>query len=248
MHICRTSFKGDIITEFIPPKDKKSNKIIIFCSGIPSVPNKDDVLEFWAQKGYWTFFPRYRGTWESKGTFLRYSLERDLLSVIDCLNERFMDFWSAKTFKVKSKHITIVGSSFGGPAAILATLDERVNKAVCISPVVDWLAEDKIDPLDNLYNFLTMAYPNVYRLNKNIWNKLKNGKFYNPAAVRQKLDPKKICIFHAKDDDIVHYKPVANFARNINCTLYSFKKGGHLSSSLLLEKKNYNRMKKFITT
>src|SRR3990167_7073410 len=130
MYTCRARFKRQIMTEFIHPKDIKSRKVIIFCSGVPGSPDKDDVLEFWAKKGYWTFFPRFRGSWESTGTFLQHSLEKDVLDTIDGLSGKFEDYWTHKKFRLKPSHITIVGSSFGGPAAILATRDKRVNKAV----------------------------------------------------------------------------------------------------------------------
>ena len=219
---------------------------MIFCSGVPGHPDKDDVLLFWAQQGYWTFFPRYRGTWESGGTFLKRSLEKDVFDVINALQRPFKNFWTGKTYQVVPQSITVVGSSFGGPAAILATLDHRVSQAICISPVVDWQAENNVDPLDRLYKILRKLYPNVYRLRKRYWNKLARGIFYNPVNHIKTLDPDKIMIFHAKDDTIVHYKPVAKFATTLGCNLISFKNGGHLSSVMLMKKKYYHMVKKFI--
>lgn len=246
MDICRTRFKKEIITEFVPASNKNSKKVMIFCAGVPGVPHKDEVLEFWAKKGYWTFFPRYRGTWESDGIFLAQSPEQDILDVIDCLSDNFKDYWSGQSYQITPKSITIVGSSFGGPAAILASRDPRVNKAICISPVVDWKAEDKSEPLDALYILLQEAYGAAYRLNKKIWNKLANGNFYNPINHIEEIDGQKILIFHAKDDDIVKIKPVKNFALKTKSHFIILNKGGHLSSSILMSKRYYQKVKKFM--
>lgn len=246
MNICRTRFKRSILTEFLPPRNRKSGKVIVFCAGVPGTPSKDDVLDFFSKKGYWSFFPRYRGTWESGGIFLSRSLERDVLDVVDGMTTRFKDFWGGDTYRVKPQQITIVGSSFGGPAAILATKDERVNKAICVSPVVDWEAEDQADPLDDLYKFMKKAYGDAYRMKKSYWNKLAKGEFYNPVDHIQELDGKKILILHAKDDKVVRYKPVAKFAKNVNCKLLSLSKGGHLASSMLMQDKYYKRIETFI--
>ena len=246
MNICRTRFKREIISEFTVPVNKKSRKVIILCSGVPSCPNKEDVMEFWAKKGYWTFFPRYRGTWESAGTFLAQSPEQDILDVIDSLPKGFKDFWSNQTYKIIPKSITIIGSSFGGPAAILASRDSKVNKVICISPVVDWRAENKSDPLNKLYDFVLLAYGEAYRLKKQSWNKLKKGDFYNPSNHIQELEGKKIMIFHAEDDDVVKFMPVKKFASKIKCCFIGLDKGGHLSSSMLMTKTYYQKVMKFL--
>lgn len=247
MSICRTRFKNQIVTEFLPPKNKKSGKVMIFCGGVPGVPHKDEVMEFWSEQGYWTFFPRYRGCWESGGSFLAKSPERDVLDVIDSLNRQFKDYWSGSYYKLKAKHITIVGSSFGGPAAILASRDKRVNKVVCLSPVVDWQAEDKADPLNDLYEILRDGYGAAYRVTKTNWNKLAKGNFYNPVKHIKKLNPEKILIFHAKDDKVVRIGPVAKFAYRLGCKFVVLGKGGHLSSSMLMTKRYSSMVMKFIS-
>ena len=142
MHTLRTRFKKEIVTEFLPPR-KKSSKVIILCSGMPSVPYKPDLMEFFSKKGYWVFYPRYRGSWESGGQFLKISPHQDIIDVIDSLPKGFKDAWGGKIYKVRPSKICLFGGSFGGPAAILASLDKRVNKVIAVSPVVDWKAPSK---------------------------------------------------------------------------------------------------------
>src|SRR3989344_271631 len=131
MHTLRTRFKKEIVTEFLPPR-KKSSKVIILCSGMPSVPYKPDLMEFFSKKGYWVFYPRYRGSWESGGQFLKISPHQDIIDVIDSLPKGFKDAWGGKIYKVRPSKICLFGGSFGGPAAILASLDKRVNKVIAV--------------------------------------------------------------------------------------------------------------------
>lgn len=247
MYTLRTRFKKEIVAEFLPPR-KKSNKIIIFCSGMPSVPAKADLMDFFSQKGYWVFYPRYRGTWESWGKFLKISPHQDILDVISELHREFKDLRSNKTYKVRPSKIYLIGGSFGGPAGILASLNKRVSKAVLVSPVVDWKAKSKAEPLDWLNKYVAEAYGNGYRYYQHDWAKLKTGKFYNPVAHIKEIDGGKLFIIHAKDDESVSWKSVEKFARKTGSRLLLFKKGGHLSLSILQKPQFYKKINKFLQT
>src|SRR5579884_2912321 len=79
----RTRFKKEIVAEFLPPiRRSRKHKVIILCDGMPSVPSKQPLAEFLARHGYWVFYPRWRGAWESDGTFLEKSPAEDIADVI----------------------------------------------------------------------------------------------------------------------------------------------------------------------
>ncbi len=66
MYTLRTRFAKDIVCEFLPPsRPQKLDKVVILADGMPSVPSKKSVLEYFSKKGFWVFHPRYRGAWES---------------------------------------------------------------------------------------------------------------------------------------------------------------------------------------
>jgi len=241
----RTRFKKEIISEFVPPP-RPSKKVIIFCGGMPGVPAKKELLFFFAKKNYWVFFPRYRGSWESGGSFLKLSPEQDILDIIDGLPRGFRDLWSGKTMKVKPEKLYLFGSSFGGPAAILASRDPRVTKTVALSPVIDWRVESGIEPLDWLGEFTQSAFGMGYRFMKKDWDKLKGGKFYNPAAHVDGITPNKVLLVHAKDDDVVSWKPTAKFARETGSKLILLRRGGHLGGSYFIKPGFYKRIEKFL--
>ena len=88
----RARFASDIVTEFLPPaRAGKIQKVIILCDGMPSIPRKQPLAEFLSTKGYWVFYPRYRGSWESGGEFLGRSPHLDILDVISGLSKDFRE-------------------------------------------------------------------------------------------------------------------------------------------------------------
>ncbi len=222
----RTRFKKEILAEFLPPRHP-SNKVVILCDGLPSVPAKKPILEFWSKRDYWVFHFRYRGTWESGGMFLRESPEKDLLDVINGLSSGFTELWGNKKFKIKNPKVYLFASSFGGCTALLGSRDRRVKKVFALSPVVDWRAESKKEPLHALAKFVEKAFGSVYRVRPEDWKKLMSGRFMNPAIDKRPFDGKKIFIVHAKDDQVVPFAPTAEFAKKIGAGFLPLRYGGH---------------------
>lgn len=241
----RTRFAKDIVTEFMVPK-RPSTRVMIFCFGMPSQPGHKKILEFFAKKGWWAFEPRYRGSWESDGKFLAMAPTRDLLDVLDGIPRGFSDFWTGQKFRVKPSKIVVVGASFGGPAALLASRDPRIHKVIGVSAVTDWTKDSKEEPLPWLETFLHQAYGQAFRFRHSDWKKLSNGKFYNPAGNLDRIDGKKIFLIHARDDKIVPCRSVQTFAERVNCQLSLVKTGGHFASSILTTPRFYKKIQKFL--
>lgn len=248
----RTRFKKEIITEFLPPSRKTTKqKVIILAGGMPSFPGKKILLEFFSKKGFWVFNPRYRGSWESDGKFLAKSPHQDILDVIDGIHNNFVSIWDYHTgnktpYKLNPDQIILIGNSFGGPAVILASLDKRVHKVVAIAPVINWQKTGKSEPLPLLIKFTKEAFGNGYRLSSDGWKKISKGKFYNPIAIKDKIEGEKLFLIHAKDDDICPYAETKKFAQATGAKLISVPKGGHLGSSELMKTRFYKMLMKFI--
>lgn len=254
----RTRFKKEIVCEFLLPAvvrhgklrrgkpSRLSQKVIILCSGMPSVPKNDAVMEFWSKRGFWVFCPRYRGTWESGGEFLKHSPHEDILDIIDELPKGFTELWSGEKYKVRPSELYIFGGSFGGSAAILSSRDARVTKAVAISPVIDWQAPSKDEPMDKLGAFLPKGFGNAYRFSPKNWTRLSRGEFYNPIDEADSIDGSKLLVFHAKDDRIVPYPPTKKFAQKTGAKLITIKRGGHFGISESTLPKFYTSIKKFL--
>jgi len=237
----RTRFSRDIITEFLPPaRPAKIQRAIILCDGMPSIPRKQPLAEFLAGKGYWVFYPRYRGAWESGGEFLERSPHLDILDVISGLNKEFRELAFGRRFRVFTDKVFVIGGSFGGAAAILSSLDSRVTKAVANCPVVDWgimRSEQKKETSNPSYAaYIRAAFGNGYRLSDKNWKKLSGGKFYNPIYHTGEIDAPKVMMFHAEDDPYIPYRSVRKFARRTGVKLKLLKRGGHLSTDWVVRK------------
>jgi pimeloyl-ACP methyl ester carboxylesterase len=207
---------------------------------MPSIPRKQPLVEFLARKGFWVFYPRWRGCWESGGEFLRLEPQQDLFDLLDELPRGFRETAFDQKFKVKPEETFVIGGSFGGAAALLASLDPRITKVVANCPVVDWsiLAEEQKHETSNpSYTvYIREAFGNAYRLPARNWKKLRSGRFYNPISHVSEFDPSKVMMFHAKDDPYIPWRSVANFAAATGIKLKLLARGGHLSTQWVTTK------------
>jgi pimeloyl-ACP methyl ester carboxylesterase len=245
----RTRFKKEIVAEFLPPAHAREQaKVIILCDGMPSIPRKQALVEYLADKGYWVFYPRWRGAWESGGQFLERSPHEDILDVVDELPKPIKELAFGRTFHCSPHKIFVIGGSFGGAASILCSLDERITKVIANCPVVDWAilrTEQKKETSNPSYPaYIRAAFGNAYRLSAKNWNKLHGGVFYNPAHHVKELSGSKILMFHAKDDPYIPWKVVDSFARRTGITLKLLPRGGHLSTEYVV-RKHWAQIKKF---
>jgi dipeptidyl aminopeptidase/acylaminoacyl peptidase len=245
----RARFKKEIVAEFMPPaRLGKKQKVIVLCDGMPSVPHKQSLMTFLSGKGYWVFYPRYRGAWESGGEFLQESPHKDILDVISELPKGVRELAFGRRFKLSPDEIFVIGGSFGGAAAILASLDPRVKKVIANCPVVDWAilgTEEKAETSNpNYAAYIREAFGNGYRLSDKNWRKLRGGKFYNPVRHIQEIQPAKIMMFHAKDDPYVPYRTVKEFAARTGATLNTLQRGGHVGTEYIVQK-YWQRIRKF---
>lgn len=236
----RTRFAKEIVCEFLPPvRPRKKDRVIVLCDGMPGIPRKKTLVQFLSRKGYWVFYPRYRGAWESDGEFLARSPHEDVLDVIGGLTKPITELAFGKKFEVQASEIFVVGGSFGGAAAILASRDERVTRVVANCPVVDWTIlrkSEKAETSKPYPTYIREAFGNAYRLSARNWNKLYSGKFYNPMHHVDAIDPAKILMYHAKDDPNVPRQSVEKFAKVTGVKLRLFARGGHLKTEYVVTK------------
>jgi pimeloyl-ACP methyl ester carboxylesterase len=239
--VFRARFKDQIVAEFLPPAHPRAKqRVIVLCDGMPSIPRKQQLVTFLSQKGYWTVYPRYRGAWESDGGFLERSPHEDILDVIDELPTGFRDAAFNQKFKVIADEIFVIGGSFGGAAAILCSLDQRVKRVIANCPVVDWSVLRKSEKEEtsnkNYAAYVRQAFGGGYRLSDANWRKLYTGKFFNPMQRSGEIEPSKIMMFHAKDDPHVPWQSVDRFARTTGVKLRLLARGGHLKTEMVVRR------------
>jgi pimeloyl-ACP methyl ester carboxylesterase len=246
----RTRFKNEIVAEFLPPAtSSKQQNVIILCDGMPSIPRKQPLVEYLSGKGYWVFYPRWRGAWESGGQFLERSPHEDILDIVGELPKGIQELAFGRRFTCSPGKIFVIGGSFGGAAAILCSLDRRITKVIANCPVVDWAIlrkEQQKETSNPSYPaYIRAAFGNGYRLSAANWNKLHGGVFYNPVHHLKELTPSKILIFHAKDDPYIPWKLVESFAQRAGIRLKLLSQGGHLKTESVVHK-YWRQIKKFL--
>lgn len=237
----RTRFKRDIVTEFLPPaRPRKTDRVIVLCDGMPGHPRKQSLCEFLSRKGYWVFYPRYRGAWESGGQLLARSPHEDILDVVGELPKEITEVTFRRQFSLDPEEVFVIGGSFGGAASILCSLDPHVKRVIANCPVVDWSilrASEKAETSNPSYTaYIREAFGNGYRLTDRNWQKLHTGKFFNPAHHASEIEPTKVMMFHAKDDPYVPWRSVERFARKTGVKLKLLQRGGHLGTEMVVRK------------
>ncbi len=241
----RTTFARDIVAEFWAPR-RPSGRVIVLLDGVPSVPSKKKLAEFLCKKGYWVFHPRYRGTWESRGQFLRYSPTRDIDDVVDSLNRGFTDMWTQVTYYLESNDVTVIGSSFAGPAVIHASRHPLVTRTIALAPVVDWHATPVKEPFQEFVRQVTEGFPGAYRVTPALFKKLLTKSFYNPQAWANRVMGSKILFFHAQDDQVVPYQPTKKYARLIGAECHILPDGGHVGASAVMTPDIWPAVRQFL--
>jgi pimeloyl-ACP methyl ester carboxylesterase len=245
----RTRFRNQIVAEFLPPsRPRKIQELIILCDGMPSIPRKQTLCEFLAGKGYWVLYPRYRGAWESGGQFLANSPHEDILDILDDLPKEIEELAFRRRFRLSPDQVFVIGGSFGGTAAILASLDPRVSRVIANCPVVDWKILNRSEKVEtsneNYCEYIREAFGNAYRLSNANWEKLKGGTFYSPWHHRTEISGSKVMIFHPKDDPHVPYEGSRKFAQITGVYLKCLPRGGHISTDYIV-RRHWAEIKKF---
>jgi hypothetical protein len=244
MHAHRARIAEDIIAEFYVPS-RRANRTVILCDGLPSVPCRGRLLDFFAKQGIWGIHIRYRGTWESDGNFLRQSPHLDVLDTVTAIEQGLKIICSDQVVHPPTEQIFVAGSSFGGAAALLASADERVTGAFAISPVIDWLELGESEPAELLYKLVIEGFGQAYRCSHVDFNKLLTGKFYNPIYSAPELEGSKIGIVHCVDDSVTPLSATHRFAEQTGCRLTEYKRGGHLSLNKIMVPRIWRKFKKF---
>lgn len=242
----RTRFGTDIVAQF-QPADRATDKVAILLPGCPGYPlGKLKLSAFLARRGFLTIIPSYRGTWESDGSFLEFPPSEDVEIIINQLSKGFIDLWSEGTYVVHDPQVHLIGGSFGGAAAILASRHPSVVKAVSLSGVVDWTNQKHtVEPPEFMHEYIPKAFGNAYRPGKDALDKLERGDFYNPVHEKDTIDGSKLLFIHYKDDAVVHAAPAKAFATELGSRYVELSGNEHMGVSSALNPRVWKHIERF---
>jgi dipeptidyl aminopeptidase/acylaminoacyl peptidase len=230
----RTRFAKEIVAEVLFP-EKQTGKVVILLGGMPALPGKPDVMKFFATQGFVAIVPRFRGTWESGGEFLKNEPVSDIFDIVNEITAKnykgVYDSFTDTYTRLRSTKIFVVGGSFGGTGAVLASAHPKVRKVVALSPVIDWSYDSIDEPFSFFETFVPYAFGEAYRYKKGALRRLYKNEIYSPLKDTEKCIGKKILIIHTQDDGVVSIDPVYSFVRDTNAQLVELRRGGHLGLS-----------------
>ena len=206
-------YYGDIFCEFMV-HDKIADTIILL-PGFPSSNKLNSEMEFLFKKGYNVFFPRFKGSFQSKGVFLKGNIVKELKSFITKLKkEKITNLWDLNEINFKINKLILFGSSFSGAISCgLIAIEESFEKLVLFSPVWDFENHNKLgneEDLNHLVQFVKRAYVNLYKIKfDNLVNAVLRFKETSPSFYSKQIkipilvlnDPKDkiVSIKHSKD-------------------------------------------------
>lgn len=231
-----SSYKNEIFFE-AALQDFQADTIVLL-PGFPSSNNMKEKIKFFSDLGYHVISPRYPGSFQSDGEFLKNNIVIDLIKFITSIDDNIItNLWDLKDYKFKTKNKIIVAESFAGAIScgILAN-SNNISNLILFSPVWDFEKhnqDNNEEDLEHLIHFVKRAYKNLYRFSFNSLveelKKIEEIKFKN---YYQKIKTP-ILVFHDNEDRIVSINH-SNFINNkIDIKLINEKFGHGMSINSL---------------
>ena len=232
------AYYGDTFFEFLT-HDCPAETIILY-AGFPSSNNYDNEIRFLHEKGYNVFYPRFAGTFQSNGNFLKENIVKEIQNFLQELKDgKALSLWDLKEINFQTKDLILMGGSFSG--AILcgvAAIESSVKKLVLHSPVLDFKKHNQDgneQDLTNLTSFVKRAYQNLYRFEFSDLNEaLDKVEEIKSSFYEDKLKIP-VLITHDQEDQVVsikHSLELKNKLPNVKLIKHSF---GHGLSPKLIE-------------
>lgn len=225
---------NNIIFEFSPSYDKNKGSVII-CDGLPGVPKQKDLINKLSLSGFSVVYPRYLGTWESEGEFLKCSPAQDIAHVAEFLSKGdIKELYSNKIFDV-NKPIHLLGSSFGGSVALSLFDNNLINKIIALSPIVDFTKHnDQHDEQDLIWlrSFIKNAFGAAYRFDDKNWLDMVKGRLFNPPQlIGDSKYFNKIFIIYGLEDKEINPNKIKKYCETNKIRNLSLADLGHISFS-----------------
>lgn len=196
----------NLFFSYILSQNKSPKGTIILLDGLPSNPISKNKLMQELSNNYDVFFPRYEGTWESKGTFLERAPSESIIEFIQALRKSL----KLENKRYLPKKIFLLGASFGGGVALDIATKCKVDKICAVSPVISF---KRINGIETLEDYLRKEQK--YNFNSNDWKRLLDDKIWNlnESRISNNSD---IWIIIGKNDNQISEKEVVEFCKRKN--------------------------------
>jgi hypothetical protein len=215
------AYYKDMFFEFLVHGREEGWKrdVIVLLPGFPSSNKYDTEMKLLFQRGFNVFFPRYKGTYQSKGSgksgFLGENIVQDLKEFISELKKgKAKSLWDNNLVEFSvGGNIIIFGGSFSGAVACgLGAVDKDIRKIVLFSPVWDFKKHNESgdeQDLEKFIGFVKRTYKNLYRIGfENISEEMSKFKECSPEFYLNRLAGNEtgVLVLHDPEDKTVSIK------------------------------------------
>lgn len=221
----RININGIICEYFISPD---SDQALVLLEGLPAVPQRVEFINTLRKNGYSVFYPRFRGTWESTGTFLGNSLVEDVLEVATYIHEGF----TTGSSKHKFSSICVLATSFAGAVALSLPKTTHIQKIVSLSPVFDFT---KVVGIQTLKTHLRDVFTMAYRFEDSRWNDLLQNKIVAPVSNFDPATASQHLVLAGALDEQISTEGLEAFCKERAVKVKIYQNVGHISYSRISE-------------
>lgn len=217
---------SEIVFEFVPPEGEQKG-IAVLCDGIPSVPKQKELLAYLSRKGLFVVFPRYRGAWESGGSFLANPPGNDIEEVMELLSRRSItELYATKEIPLSETPIYLIGSSFGGAVALSLVHNPKISKILAFSPLITFATE-----LYQLEHFMRVGFGEGYRFTNENWKRMASGKLFSPPTKINAGRRESVFVVYDSSDTTIDVQTIETYVKENNIAVMKTNGIGHLSFS-----------------
>ena len=202
-------YAGSIFFEYVL-QDRAADAVIIL-PGFPSGNNFEELINFFFERKYHVFVPRYRGMYQSLGVFMSKNPVDDVLDFMEYITKgKAKSLWDNKFLEFKINKKILVGSSFGGAIALGAAAKNPIfSHIILAAPVWDFHEHNKDgdeQDLNKVSEFVQKAYKNCYRYKfKNLTKKMMKFEELKPEYYVPQLEQTPILVMHDTNDSVVKF-------------------------------------------
>ncbi|MEZ6255744.1 MAG: prolyl oligopeptidase family serine peptidase [Patescibacteria group bacterium] len=228
------STMGKLVSTIYIPASRPAPVTIIYAKGAPTSwdSGNKDILEVACKHNVNIIVPDYYGHARSYGTFSLKGCVDTIADTYDYVSNgvSLVNYLDGHCYDICSKHILVLGSSFGGGVVSclpIFTNDPKYYSTLAyLAPVTDWVSQGVLPniPEENLDNFNTQLiniFPNIYRgYEGSDFHSLVTGvkEFvdkYNPILNVNTLSNSHVIIAHGSRDKAIHWRKSQHYAQEL---------------------------------
>ncbi len=231
-------YYGGIFFEFVL-QDRIADAVII----LPAFPGRNDyneLIDIFFSRGYHVFVPRYRGSYQSTGSFLAKNPVDDLILFAKNLDKGWAkSLWdmNKQEFKINKK-ILVTGSFGGAIACALAAKQPGFSHLILAAPIWDFSKHnEKGDEQDlkHISDFVKRAYKNCYRIKfEDLQQRMVKFSELKPEFYLSALVNFPILVLHDPNDKTVSFNHTQEIIPKFNKLTYIEHYLGHGISDHLI--------------